>query len=106
MRLVLLSAAAVAALSLAGCAGHATPAAVKSAPPPVIAPQGSNRFEMTQHGQRMTADDFDAWMKARGIRVAKGAPASTARTTRSKPAARTEADALPVRGGGTAAKRR
>ncbi|HEY0334418.1 MAG TPA: hypothetical protein VGC74_12030 [Stenotrophomonas sp.] len=28
---------------------------------------------MTQHGRRMSADEFDAWMKARGIRVAKGA---------------------------------
>jgi hypothetical protein len=29
---------------------------------------------MTQDGKQMTADDFEAWMKARGIRVAKGAP--------------------------------
>lgn len=34
----------------------------------------SYRFDMTQHGKRMTAADFAAWMKARGIRVAKGAP--------------------------------
>lgn len=34
----------------------------------------SNRFLMTQNGKQMTADDFDAWMKARGFRVAKGAP--------------------------------
>jgi hypothetical protein len=34
----------------------------------------SNRFLMTQNGRQMTADDFEAWMKARGIRVAKGAP--------------------------------
>ena len=32
------------------------------------------RFNMTQNGRRMTADEFDAWMKAKGIRVAKGAP--------------------------------
>ena len=44
-------------------------------------PAGANnammagRFYMTQNGRRMTADDFDAWMKAKGIRVAKGAPA-------------------------------
>ena len=24
---------------------------------------------MTQNGKRMTADEFDAWMKARGVRV-------------------------------------
>jgi hypothetical protein len=27
------------------------------------------RFNMTQDGKRMTADEFDAWMKARGVRV-------------------------------------
>lgn len=35
------------------------------------------RFDMTQNGKRMTADEFDAWMKARGVRVVKG-PAATA----------------------------
>jgi hypothetical protein len=34
----------------------------------------SNRFLMTQNGKQMTADDFEAWMKSRGIRVAKGVP--------------------------------
>jgi hypothetical protein len=33
------------------------------------------RFDMNQNGKRMTADEFDAWMKAKGVRVAKGAPA-------------------------------
>ena len=28
------------------------------------------RFNMTQNGKRMTADEFDAWMKSRGVRVA------------------------------------
>lgn len=31
------------------------------------------RFDMNQNGKRMTADEFDAWMKSRGVRVAKGA---------------------------------
>jgi hypothetical protein len=35
------------------------------------------RFDMTQNGKRMTADEFDAWMKARGVRVVKG-PAAVA----------------------------
>ncbi len=35
------------------------------------------RFDMTQNGKRMTADEFDAWMKARGVRVVKG-PAAAA----------------------------
>lgn len=32
------------------------------------------RFDMSQGGKRMTADEFAAWMEARGLRVAKGAP--------------------------------
>jgi hypothetical protein len=40
------------------------------------------RFDMNQNGKRMTAEEFDQWMKARGVRVARGAgtaapPAST-----------------------------
>ncbi len=35
------------------------------------------RFDMTQNGKRMTADEFDAWMKAQGVRVVK-APTTTA----------------------------
>lgn len=31
------------------------------------------RFDMNQNGKRMTADEFDAWMKSRGVRVARGA---------------------------------
>ena len=37
------------------------------------------RFDMSQNGKRMTADEFSAWMKSRGVRVAKGAaPAAVA----------------------------
>ena len=32
------------------------------------------RFDMSQNGKRMTAVEFDAWMKAKGIRVATGMP--------------------------------
>lgn len=35
------------------------------------------RFDMSQNGKRMTAEEFDAWMKARGVRVAKGAPGAS-----------------------------
>lgn len=52
-------------------AHHAAPKVVTSAPR-----DPSNRFLMTQNGRQMTADDFEAWMKARGIRVAKGTPAA------------------------------
>lgn len=33
------------------------------------------RFDMSQNGKRMTADEFSAWMKAKGVRVARGAGA-------------------------------
>ena len=32
------------------------------------------RFDMSQNGKRMTSAEFDAWMKAKGIRVATGKP--------------------------------
>lgn len=45
------------------------------------------RFNMSQDGKRMTADEFDAWMKAQGIRVATGP---------SKPAVPATPPAAPV----------
>jgi len=39
------------------------------------------RFDMSQNGKRMTADEFSAWMKARGVRVARGAGAGAAAAT-------------------------
>jgi len=36
------------------------------------------RFDMSQNGKRMTAEEFDAWMKARGVRVVKARPAPAA----------------------------
>jgi len=52
-----------------GKAHRAAPTLVQSTPHDT-----SNRFLMTQNGKQMTADDFEAWMKSRGIRVAKGTP--------------------------------
>lgn len=110
MRIVF--AAAFAAVLLSGCAGHSSPAATKAAPPPApmpVATHGANRFDMTQHGRQMTADDFDAWMKARGIRIAKGpqtaATGKRAPKPAAKPAPKSEAKAEPARGA-AAAKRR
>lgn len=62
-----------------GCATKSSSAAAKQAAPDEIVtvkagPHG-HRFDMQQNGRSMTAEEFDAWMKARGIRVAKGAPA-------------------------------
>ena len=36
------------------------------------------RFDMNQNGRRMTSGEFDAWMKAKGIRVATGKPGAQA----------------------------
>ncbi len=46
------------------------------------------RFNMTQNGKRMTADEFDAWMKARGVRVVgrKDTATPAAGTTTTPPA--------------------
>ena len=62
-----------------GCASKSPSVATKAAPEEVVTvkvgPHG-HRFDMQQNGRSMTAEEFDAWMKARGIRVAKGAPAN------------------------------
>lgn len=71
-----LSVACFAIVLLSGCAARST-TAIKA--PPAAAPVAlgkSNRFEMTQNGRQMSAEDFDAWMKARGIRIAKGSQAA------------------------------
>ena len=57
----------------------ATPAAANPNDPAAYKPKTEFdntpwRFDMTQGGKRMTADEFDAWMKARGARVATGKP--------------------------------
>jgi hypothetical protein len=36
------------------------------------------RFDMNQNGKRMTAEEFAAWMKAKGISVATGKPGGPA----------------------------
>ncbi|MGE8283540.1 MAG: hypothetical protein ACN6PX_06675 [Stenotrophomonas lactitubi] len=65
---------------LTACGGHKkTAKADRPAETPVVevkTPEldgrGSYRFMMSNGDQKMTADQFDAWMKANGIRVAKG----------------------------------
>lgn len=44
------------------------------------------RFDMSQNGKRMTSVEFDAWMKAKGIRVATGKPAVQSAAEGSPPA--------------------
>ena len=99
--LTLVSAAAMAA---DGCANaqqsgeKGCEAAANASDPAAYKPQTEYdntpwRFDMSQNGKRMTADEFDAWMKARGGRGAKGAPAPAA--TASAPA--TESAAAPTK---------
>lgn len=50
------------------------------------------RFNMTQNGRRMTADEFDAWMKARGVRVVGRKDTAPAQAAPQVPATATPAD--------------
>jgi hypothetical protein len=51
---------------------HTCAVAIASSSPPKGSGKGTPlRFDMTQNGKRMTADEFDAWMKAQGVRVVK-----------------------------------
>nr|WP_228760833.1 hypothetical protein [Lysobacter niastensis] len=50
------------------------------------------RFDMHQNGKRMTAEEFDAWMKAKGVRVAKGKPGAAAAPPPAPAPAAPEAD--------------
>ncbi|WP_442683909.1 hypothetical protein ACSBPQ_04775 [Stenotrophomonas sp. JC08] len=70
---------------LAGCASSGKPVAKAEEKPITVTVEapaaekdalGNYRFLMQQGETRMSADQFDAWMKANGIRVAKGAPAA------------------------------
>jgi rare lipoprotein A len=71
----------VAALPIASAeAGERPVAAAQEAEP---SPPGPWRFDMKQDGKPMTADEFDAWMKARQVRVATGKPGVPAASTAS-----------------------
>lgn len=71
-------AAAVAAPTASALTAAADPAAYQ---PQTQHDNTPWRFDMTQDGKRMTAEEFDAWMKARGVRVvrprAEATPAAT-----------------------------
>lgn len=60
----------VAALPIASANAGERPPAAQGAQP--------WRFDMRQDGRTMTADEFDAWMKARQVRVATGKPGTPA----------------------------
>ena len=60
------------------------------------------RFNMSQNGKNMTADEFSAWMKSRGVRVARGAapaaPAATEATATGATPTEAAATEAPVTG--------
>lgn len=95
---------AVATIALMACAGRQPKEAVAAAPVAKPADHQGYRFYMTQNGKRMTADDFDAWLKANGLRVqggrvvrnvggAKAAKATSTTGTRPAATGRTNATA-------------
>ncbi len=72
------------------------PEALAAAGPsqPLVAPPKADtgyRFDMQQDGRVMTADEFDAWMKSRRVRVATGKPGA-ATTPAAAPATAAKAD--------------
>ena len=71
------TAAAMVVPSVSALAAAAHPAAYR---PQTVHDNTPWRFDMTQGGKQMTAGEFDAWMKARGVRVvrprAEAAPAA------------------------------
>ena len=86
--LIRLAAVAI-VVSVAGCASSGKPQAVAeekpitvTVPAPVADKDalGNYRFLMQQEGVNMSADQFDAWLKANGIRVARGNAAPPAGT--------------------------
>lgn len=57
------------------------------------------RFDMNQNGRQMTADEFDAWMKTRGVRIARGrTPVPAAAAADGTVAAPAGGVVLPVEG--------
>ena len=53
------------------------------------------RFNMEQDGKRMSADQFDAWMKSKGVRVAKGPATAPAAVTAATASVATDVAAAP-----------
>jgi rare lipoprotein A len=81
----------VAALPIASAeAGERKPAAE---PQPTAGPW---RFDMKQDGKPMTADEFDAWMKSRQVRVATGKPEKATAGTGNREPGTEEQKSTPV----------
>jgi hypothetical protein len=90
--------AMIAVTALGACAQHKV-ARAEPVHQPVAAGHGGGphgyRFNMTQHGKKMSAEDFDAWMKANGLHVAKGADAKAKAKAKPKSTAKAKPKAEP-----------
>jgi rare lipoprotein A len=67
----------VAAMPIASANAAEAPAMASSVPVAAMGRQErrqEHRFDMRQDGKSMTADEFEAWMKSRQVRVATGRP--------------------------------
>ncbi len=76
----------------------ATSVTISATPPSSTTPPASGageswRFDMNQDGRAMTADEFDAWMTQRKVRVATGRPGQPAPST---PVTQLAAQGAPV----------
>ncbi|VXC05456.1 Endolytic peptidoglycan transglycosylase RlpA [Luteimonas sp. 9C] len=74
-------------------------AAAQAGERPAPAPQGdpaNGRFNMYQNGKVMTADDFDAWLASRGIKLENGRQVPINPQPAAAPAAATAAVAAPT----------
>ena len=60
--------------------------AVEPARPVSTTPGNEYRFDMRQDGRAMSADEFDAWMRTRRVRVATGKPGTPAPVQATAPA--------------------
>ena len=61
-----------------------------------VGPAGEHRFDMRQDGRSMSADEFEAWMKSRQVRIATGRPARPAASPEPPAVAQAQAPAAPV----------
>jgi rare lipoprotein A len=95
VRVEALSPDAVATAAAAPAAPSAMDKLVQALPEQKPVADNGNRFDMHQDGRTMSADEFDAWMRARQIRVATGKPTPVAAS-----AARAPAPAAPVAAAG------
>ncbi len=71
-------------------------ASVDPAPSAVVTSGNDYRFDMRQDGKAMNADEFDAWMRTRRVRVATGNPTAAIAAAPGTASGATEASAAMV----------